>query len=97
MLIACPGADWIGVLGSDQDIQPCPHGNQPCPKSLPAAFQGPINHLVVIRRNAILNNGGIAVRGHTTNVLLEGNRILNSSVGVHVNWTHASHVLVLPH
>ena len=45
------------------------------------AFQGAINHLVVIKRNTIENNGGIEVRGHTTNVLVEGNAVRNSSVG----------------
>lgn len=65
---------WIGVLGSDQDVQPCepaPHGScdpaNPNP-SKPTHFQGAINHLVVIQRNEILNNGGIEIRGHTTNV-----------------------------
>ena len=50
----------IGVLGSDQDVQPCmpyPHGacdsSKPNP-SRPAPYQGPINHLVVIKRNSIL-------------------------------------------
>merc|ERR1712194_818466 len=71
----------IGVLGSDQDDTQAP-------------YQGPTNHLVVIRKNKIMNNGGIVVRGHTSNVLVEGNEIYNSSVGVHVNKTHASHVLV---
>ena len=81
---------WMGVMASDQDVQPCeppPHGTcdptKPNP-SQPAYFQGALNHLVVLKRNAILNNGGIDVRGHTTNVLVENNRVLNSSVGVHV-------------
>ena len=118
---------FIGVLGSDQDSQPCepyPHGAKgPCTPSAPAAWQGPINQLVVIQRNRVLNNGGVVVRGvracesnparlhtldpgshsrpacvatqHTANVLVEANVVLNSSVQrVHVNRTHASHVLV---
>ena len=89
----------IGVLGSDQDPQPCepyPHGAKgPCTPSAPAAWQGPINQLVAIQRNRLLNNAGIVVRGHTANVLVEANLIQNSSVTrVHVNATHASHVLV---
>ena len=59
----------IGVLGSDQDPQPCepyPHGAKgPCTPSAPAAWQGPINQLVAIQRNRLLNNAGIVVRGHT--------------------------------
>jgi nitrous oxidase accessory protein NosD len=38
--------------------------------------------------------GGIEVRGHTTNVVVEGNTIRNSSVGVHVNTSQATHVYV---
>ena len=71
----------IGILGSDQDDEHSP-------------YQGPTNRLVVIRRNEVLNNGGIVVRGHTTDVLVEGNQIHNSSVGVAVNRTEASHVLL---
>ena len=56
---------FIGVLASDQDEQPCeprPHGKG-CPSgtSAPTAFQGAINHLIVIKRNTIENNGGIEV------------------------------------
>merc|ERR1712087_668195 len=71
----------IGCLASDQD-------------DAHTAFQGPLNHLVVIKRNQIHNNGGIVVRGHTANVVVERNSITNSSVSVHVNSTHASHVFV---
>ena len=74
----------IGILGSDQDPQPCepfPHGAKGCKMGNGTAFQGAINHLVVIKRNTIENNGGIEVRGHTTNVLVEGNAVRNSSVG----------------
>ena len=74
----------IGILGSDQDPQPCepfPHGAKGCKMGNGTAFQGAINHLVVIKRNTIKNNGGIEVRGHTTNVLVEGNAVRNSSVG----------------
>jgi hypothetical protein len=75
---------------------PYPHGAKgPCPPPVSAPYQGPLNHLVVIRGNVIRNNGGIAVRGHTTNCLVEKNCIGNSSVGVHVNTTHASHILTL--
>ena len=85
-------------MGSDQDPQPCepyPHGPKgPCSPSAPAPWQGPINQLVAIQRNRVMNNGGIAVRGHTANVLVEANQVLNSSVSVAVNHTHASHVLV---
>merc|ERR1711908_132718 len=77
---------WIGVMASDQDVQPCepyPHGacdpSKPNP-SKPAYFQGAINHLVVLKRNVVLNNGGIDVSGHSTNILVENNRVMNSSV-----------------
>ena len=83
--------------GADpQPCEPYPHGAKgPCTPSAPAAFQGPINQLVAIQRNQLLNNGGIVVRGHTANVLVEANLILNSSATrVHVNATHATHVLV---
>jgi parallel beta-helix repeat protein len=48
--------------------------------------------LVVLKRNVIENNGGIEVRGHTTNVVVEGNTVRNSSVGIHVNTSQATHV-----
>ena len=90
----------IGVLGSDQDVQPCmpyPHGScdpsKPNP-SKPTPYQGAINHLVIIKRNEVLNNGGILVRGHTANVIVENNRISNSSVDVHVDTAQAAHVYV---
>ena len=90
----------MGVLGSDQDPQPCmpyPHGNKgPCPAPTTARFQGSINHHIIFRRNAIENNGGVVVRGHTQNVIVEGTVITNSSVGIHVNGTFAYHVLVVP-
>ena len=78
---------------------PYPHDASNCSStgpqhSHPAPFQGAINHLVVLRRNVLESNGGIAVRGHTTDVLVVDNVIKNSDVGVHVNTTHASHVLV---
>ena len=89
---------FIGVLGSDQDPQPCepyPHGPPGnCTPSPAAAFQGPINHFVAIRRNKIESNGGVVVRGHSLNVLVEGNVIHQSAVSVHVNGTHTSHVVV---
>jgi len=44
--------------------------------------------------HAIHASGGIEVRGHTTNVVVEGNTIRNSSVGVHVNTSQATHVYV---
>ncbi len=34
------------------------------------------------------------VRGHSLNVLVEGNVIRQSAVSVHVNGTHTSHVVV---
>ena len=84
-------------MASDQDVQPCvpyPHGAKVCKPGNGSAFQGAINHLVVLKRNKILNNGGIDIRGHTTNVVVEGNVITNSSVGVHVNTSQATHVYV---
>lgn len=89
---------FIGVLGSDQDSQPCvppPHGPAHCTPSAPLPFQGAINHLIVIKKNEIMNNGGIDIRGHTTNCLVADNILTNCSVGVHVDNTHASHVLLV--
>ena len=73
----------LGILGSDQD-------------DAHTAFQGALNMLIVLKRNTIHNNGGIVVRGHTTNVVVENNPIMHSSVGVHVNHSHASFVCVKP-
>ena len=87
----------IGILASDQDPQPCepyPHGAKNCKGGNGTAFQGAINHLIVLKRNVIENNGGIEVRGHTTNVVVEGNIVRNSSVGIHVNTSQATHVYV---
>ena len=47
-----------------------------------------------MKRNKVLNNGGVDIRGHTTNVVVEGNVITNSSVGVHVDRSQATHVYV---
>ena len=54
-----------------------------------------VTYQVVVKRNTVLSNGGIGVRGHSTNVLVENNRFLNSSVGVHVaNDNHTTFVTV---
>eukprot|EP01043_Picozoa_sp_COSAG02_P030601 COSAG02_NODE_1962_length_10253_cov_6.942294_1_plen_124_part_00 len=94
-LLSCVYRYSIGILASDQDPQPCepyPHGAKNCKVGNGTAFQGAINHLVVLKRNVIENNGGIEVRGHTTNVVVEGNTVRNSSVGIHVNTSQATHV-----
>ena len=49
---------------------------------------------MVVKRNVMKNGGGIDVRGHSTNVIVELNEIYNSSVGVHVNTSQATHVYV---
>ena len=59
-----------------------------------AAWQGAINHCIVIRGNKLLNNAGIDVRGHVLNCVVDGNIISNSSVGIHVDRTNAAGVLV---
>ena len=83
---------FIGVLGSDQDSQPCepyPHGAKgPCTPSAPAAWQGSINQLVVIQRNCVLNNGGIVVRGVRT---CESNPRLQSLMLAHTRGRTAQH------
>jgi hypothetical protein len=88
---------FIGVLATDQAVQPCspyPHQPKSCKPGKPAPFQGALNHLVIVRKNEIRNNGGIAVRGYSTNILVADNVIRESSVGVHVNPTAGMHVLV---
>eukprot|EP01052_Picozoa_sp_SAG31_P008707 SAG31_NODE_443_length_15645_cov_51.693169_6_plen_1007_part_00 len=45
-------------------------------------YKGPINRQIVWRRNQILSNGGLAVRGNTADVLVENTQVANSSVGV---------------
>ena len=46
------------------------------------AFQGAINHNLVMRNNKLLSNAGILIAGNTLNGLVEGNTIVNSSVGI---------------
>lgn len=94
---------FIGIFASDQDPQPCMPCAQrglappcdPCPPSRPQGFQGALNHLITLRGNVMENNGGISVRGHTASVLVEGNIIRKSHVGIDVNRTFASHVEVV--
>jgi hypothetical protein len=36
---------------------------------------GPINRQIIWRRNQVLNNGGLAVRGNTADVLVENTQV----------------------
>ena len=45
-------------------------------------FQGAINHNLVFRNNKFLSNAGLLIAGNTLNGLVEGNLIVNSSVGI---------------
>ena len=79
----------INVQGSDQDSMSGPG----------AAYQGPINNMIVVARNQV-HGGGILVSGHTHNTLVDANTVTNSPVGVDV-WQedvdhgHLKNVLVL--
>lgn len=44
-----------------------------------------LSRFIVFRGNRIENNGGINIQGLSANLLLEGNMVLNSDVGIHVN------------
>jgi len=46
-----------------------------------------LNRFIVFRGNVIRSHGGIVVRGSSANVLVEGNKIEHSRVGIHVNYT----------
>ncbi len=59
---------WMGVPGGGQ--------GPGCP------FQGAINHNLVFRKNKFLSNAGLLIAGNTLNGLVEGNTIVNSSVGI---------------
>jgi len=61
---------WMGVPGGGQ--------GPGCP------FQGAINHNLVFRKNKFLSNAGLLIAGNTLNGLVEGNVIVNSSVGINV-------------
>lgn len=61
---------WMGVPGGGQ--------GPGCP------FQGAINHNLVFRSNKFLSNAGLIIAGNTLNGLIEGNVIVNSSVGINV-------------
>ena len=54
----------ISVQGSDQDPAYGPGSG--------AAYQGPINNMIVVSRNK-LHGGGVLVSGHSHNVLVDGN------------------------
>ena len=60
---------WMGVPGGGQ------YGSQ---------FQGAINHNIVLQRNVFRSNAGIAFLSNTLNGLIEGNTIVNSSVGINI-------------
>ena len=62
----------ISVQGSDQDPAYGPGSG--------AAYQGPINNMIVVARNR-LHGAGILVSGHSHNVLVDANTITSSPVG----------------
>ena len=60
---------FFGIEASDQQDQDL-------------AYMGPINRQIIWRRNQVLSNGGLAVKGNTADVLVEHTQVANSSVGV---------------
>ena len=60
---------FFGIEASDQQDQDLP-------------YKGPINRQIIWRRNQVLSNGGLAVKGNTADVLVEHTQVANSSVGV---------------
>ena len=72
-----------------------PQGIPVEPSAHAANFTDAFNRLIVIKGNTIESNGGIVVRGTSANVLVEGNTILQSDVGIHVNTTTTKGGIVL--
>ena len=70
---------WFGSLTNDQ--------GPPVEAAPRDVFTDAFNRLIVFRGNVVDSNGGIVVRGTSANVLVEANRIEQSDVGVHVNYT----------
>mmetsp|Transcript_25751 Transcript_25751/g.68847 ORF Transcript_25751/g.68847 Transcript_25751/m.68847 type:complete len:198 (+) Transcript_25751:713-1306(+) len=79
---------WFGSLTNDQG-EPVEHA------ASAANFTDAFNRLIVIKGNIIESNGGIIVRGTSANVLVEGNVIRQSDVGIHVNYTTTKGGVVL--
>merc|ERR1712216_214750 len=79
--------------GGSKTIEPWSFGSLTNDQGLPVeagpagAFQDAFNRLIVLRGNSVDSNGGIVVRGTSANVLVESNTILESDVGIHVNYT----------
>ena len=54
-----------------------------------------LNRFMIFRGNIVRSHGGIVVRGSSANVLVENNRVENSRVGIHVNYTTTQGGVVL--
>ena len=78
---------FFGSLTNDQGL-----GIEPGPAK---PFTGGFNRFIVFRGNTVHSNGGIVVRGTSANVLVEDNLVLQSDVGIHVNYTTTQGGIVL--
>ena len=54
---------FFGIEASDQQDQDLP-------------YKGPINRQIIWRRNQVLSNGGLAVKGNTADVLVEHTQVI---------------------
>ncbi len=67
----------------------------PIDPSPPGTFTGALNRFITFRGNTVRNNGGIIVQGTSANVLVEGNAVADSDVGIYVNYTTTQGGVVL--
>ena len=75
---------WLGVPGGGQGPGAPFFGEGSNVNASNGGEQGAINHNIVLRGNKLLSNAGIGIFGNTLNGLIEGNTIVNSSVGINV-------------
>ena len=54
-----------------------------------------LNRFIVFRGNRVRSHGGFVVRGSSANILVASNRVENSRVGIHVNYTTTQGGIVL--
>ena len=66
------GSNGIGVEPYDLSLVSDSYGGE-----LP--YHGPLTRFVVVRGNAVRSNGGLLVSGASADVVVEGNRIANST------------------
>jgi hypothetical protein len=83
----------FGSLTNDQGPPFEPSASNDCVGS--QCFKGALNRFIVLRGNIVKSNGGLLIRGTSSNCLAEANEVELSDVGVYVNETTTMGGIVL--